>query len=247
MAIHSLRAFLLTLPQDSHTPRPASQHRPNSSTTPMNVPIRNSGPRSHSHSISLGTLNSHHRVTRRKSMTSNNLAAMAAAVQGLDQASWEALVSSDGSDLPGQATNAFRRAESNSTVRPTSSNKSSYQRPDQCRGHGINGPGFVPDSPDRKVGDGQQEHTQSEGAKPSTKTRNRRASDGAQLTKAEGKRVSGELRCEKCGKGYKHSSCLTKHRSVAPLSTRSYRLMAALPALRHPYIRPFITQWSRRC
>ncbi len=39
----------------------------------------------------------------------------------------------------------------------------------------------------------------------------RRASDGQPLAK-EGRRVSRmELRCKKCGKGYKHSSCLTKH------------------------------------
>lgn len=45
----------------------------------------------------------------------------------------------------------------------------------------------------------------------STKNRNRRASEGSQLVRGEGKRVSTELRCEQCGKGYKHSSCLTKH------------------------------------
>ena len=43
----------------------------------------------------------------------------------------------------------------------------------------------------------------------------RRASEGSHLSKVEGKRSSGELRCEKCGKGYKHSSCLTKHLSVS--------------------------------
>lgn len=45
----------------------------------------------------------------------------------------------------------------------------------------------------------------------SSKPRVRRASEGSHLSKGDGKRVSGELRCEKCGKGYKHSSCLTKH------------------------------------
>ncbi|KAI4087560.1 MAG: hypothetical protein LQ339_008877 [Xanthoria mediterranea] len=45
-----------------------------------------------------------------------------------------------------------------------------------------------------------------------SRARTRRASEGAYLSKGEGKRASGELRCEKCGKGYKHSSCLTKHR-----------------------------------
>lgn len=50
------------------------------------------------------------------------------------------------------------------------------------------------------------------GEKPvSTTNRNRRASEGSYLVRGEGKRVSNELRCDQCGKGYKHSSCLTKH------------------------------------
>ena len=47
-----------------------------------------------------------------------------------------------------------------------------------------------------------------------SKSKARRASEGSYLIKGEGKRSSSELRCEKCGKGYKHSSCLTKHLSV---------------------------------
>lgn len=50
----------------------------------------------------------------------------------------------------------------------------------------------------------------------STKNRNRRASEGSPLMRGEGKRVSSELRCDQCGKGYKHSSCLTKHMCVYP-------------------------------
>lgn len=49
-----------------------------------------------------------------------------------------------------------------------------------------------------------------------SRARVRRASEGAHQSKGEGKRSSGELRCEKCGKGYKHSSCLTKHLLVHP-------------------------------
>lgn len=56
-----------------------------------------------------------------------------------------------------------------------------------------------------------------------SRARVRRASEGAHLSKSEGKRSSGELRCEKCGKGYKHSSCLTKHLLVHP-SCRLYTL-----------------------
>lgn len=47
-----------------------------------------------------------------------------------------------------------------------------------------------------------------------SKARTRRASEGSYLTKGEVKRSSGDLRCETCGKSYKHSSCLTKHLSV---------------------------------
>lgn len=41
------------------------------------------------------------------------------------------------------------------------------------------------------------------------KAKARRGSDGSVLSKK--KSGTGELKCETCGKGYKHSSCLTKH------------------------------------
>jgi hypothetical protein len=43
-------------------------------------------------------------------------------------------------------------------------------------------------------------------SKPTT----RRASDSTRLTKKE-KAAAGELKCEHCGKAYKHGSCLNKH------------------------------------
>lgn len=42
------------------------------------------------------------------------------------------------------------------------------------------------------------------------KSKARRASDGSRLTKKE-KAAAGELKCEQCGKAYKHGSCLNKH------------------------------------
>lgn len=65
-----------------------------------------------------------------------------------------------------------------------------------------------------------------------TKNRNRRASEGSPLMRGEGKRVSTELRCDQCGKGYKHSSCLTKHMCVyipafPPGSSRNTGLLCA--------------------
>ena len=42
-------------------------------------------------------------------------------------------------------------------------------------------------------------------------SRMRRASEGQHLMK-DGKKANGsDLKCDKCGKGYKHSSCLSKH------------------------------------
>ena len=49
-----------------------------------------------------------------------------------------------------------------------------------------------------------------------TKNRNRRASDGSVLGGDSKRGTMRELRCETCGKGYKHSSCLTKHLCVSP-------------------------------
>lgn len=55
----------------------------------------------------------------------------------------------------------------------------------------------------------------------SAAARSRRASEGAGALGVVGKigrmRSGSELKCEKCGKGYKHSSCLTKHLFVFPL------------------------------
>jgi hypothetical protein len=45
--------------------------------------------------------------------------------------------------------------------------------------------------------------------------RMRRASEGQHLMKDGKKSGGGDLKCDKCGKGYKHSSCLSKHLSVA--------------------------------
>ena len=53
--------------------------------------------------------------------------------------------------------------------------------------------------------------------KPSNKSRIRRASDGSALGSGKKKPGHGELKCETCGKGYKHSSCLTKHLLVSPM------------------------------
>ena len=149
-----------------------------SSTNPVNVPHRQSGSRHHSQSLSLGTLNSTHRVTRRKSITANNLSSVAAAMQNIDGASLEALVSPNSSSQTVKMNSILAVGGKQET--PLGESKSQAE-----------------------LGN-------------TNKVRNRRASDGGYLSKNEGKRVSGELKCDTCGKGYKHSSCLTKHLLVGP-------------------------------
>ena len=61
--------------------------------------------------------------------------------------------------------------------------------------------------------------------KSSAKSRARRASEGQKGGKLErSKSNAGELRCDKCGKGYKHGSCLTKHLLVIPRARRMHSL-----------------------
>ena len=62
------------------------------------------------------------------------------------------------------------------------------------------------------------------------KTRVRRASDGQPLTKEGRKNNRVELRCEKCGKGYKHSICLSKHLLVPLISSIIYLHIVMYPA-----------------
>jgi hypothetical protein len=74
------------------------------------------------------------------------------------------------------------------------------------------------DMADSAIDDEALDFSADEAEAESQKPRIRRASDGAPLTKEGRKTNRVELRCDKCGKGYKHSSCLTKHLSVLTLS-----------------------------
>jgi len=70
------------------------------------------------------------------------------------------------------------------------------------------------------IDDDPVEMSADEGDVAVDQARVRRASDGQPLAK-EGKRFNRiELKCDKCGKGYKHSSCLTKHLLVPFLRPR---------------------------
>lgn len=77
-------------------------------------------------------------------------------------------------------------------------------KPTQASGFGQKSSSALVDGPPLSA----LENAKAEGSKE----RIRRASEGTRLTRVERRRsTAGELRCEHCGKGYKHGSCLTKH------------------------------------
>ena len=161
-------------------------------------------------------------------MTSNNFAQLAAR-GGLDGAFLEALAAPDGARrLPTKGPpEGSRTLEPGAILRPDNATPSAATvgpggpaRPEFASGQ-IKPEGPATFKADAGGSDGGR--PLSEGGAMGGKVRNRRASDGGYLSKTDGKRVSGgELRCDTCGKGYKHSSCLTKHLSVAliPFSPR---------------------------
>lgn len=141
------------------------------------------------------------------STVSNNAAAFKAAVNGGGSNISGCLGQKNRRSMPVKSTGSNRamdpmsvdndgQAEDNNTVLMNIDNTASST---QSCGNAVGG---------SAVSDGPQP---SEHGNPGCKARIRRASEGAHTAKGESKRASGELRCEKCGKGYKHSSCLTKH------------------------------------
>ena len=184
---------------------------------PINAASRPSSARHHSHSVSLGSVNPTHRVTRRKSINAsaiNNQSAVQAALNDLSR---------------GGSTSVF---DSNIQANRRSILEFSSPEGNQARSSGFLQPdnGIAKDS---AVADGF-----APAASPPVnngKPRSRRASEGAYLSKGEGKRSSAELRCETCGKGYKHSSCLTKHLLVPTHPAHASSAPLVAPTLSHEY------------
>lgn len=189
--------------QEPITARPTSQHRHSSSivhSLPKNRP--------HSHSVSLGSI--HPRITRRKSMSSTAvqqlLDPIAAAEKGIVGAPLDGVAAPR---RPSKAAAAYRGPAMHSPAMASSvPNAGSGFGPSSYSNRGDN---------NHAVTDGPSLATMHEADKSAAaKARIRRASEGTRQAKGDGKRTSGsELKCEQCGKGYKHSSCLTKHLSVA--------------------------------
>ncbi|KAI9367039.1 hypothetical protein BJX61DRAFT_538377 [Aspergillus egyptiacus] len=168
-----------------------------------------SSQRHHTHSLSLGAVNANHRVTRRKSVTTTAAANAAAAVA----ASLKESPDSVGIAMPAHRRGSRKGLES-SSVGATSSFSPYLSR-------SMNSPtrdSLVArkNSPSRPQDSSSMAQTAVDGNTPankpvSTKNRSRRASEGSHPVKGEGKGSRPELRCDRCGKGYKHGSCLSKH------------------------------------
>jgi hypothetical protein len=161
------------------------------------------------------------------STAASNVAAMAAAAKG-----------TIGAPLEGGSSGLRRLSKPASQFRGPSIALNSTMA-SSMPGHGS---AFGPSSygtSSEAVTDGPALATMPEHENGDSKSRIRRASEGNRLSKGgDGKRTSGsELKCEKCGKGYKHSSCLTKHLSVPqslPLSSHILsRLMTIALSLAH--------------
>lgn len=191
----------------------------------LSRPLPQSNPRHHAHSISLGAVNANHRVTRRKSVTTAaaaNAAAAAVAASLKDSAG-----ESVGVSMPPHRRGSRKGLESSSVGAPSgfgsylsrSMNSPSHEPPVARKAS----PTDSNDASSTNLANVDGNSSANRSAN-NNKNRNRRASEGSHLIKGEGKRPMTELRCDRCGKGYKHGSCLSKHMCVSSPSMPSCRL-----------------------
>lgn len=180
--------------------RPLTLQRP-SLTNPSASAIlgRQLHARNNSHSLLSSSINANHRVTRRKSVTTPvpNVAALTAAVNNGDQIGAIPIVNS-----------SRRQTVSKAALARTSVAGSLPSFPASLPTHRTV-PELKYESHESAIDD-SNDASADEAAKMQT-ARSRRASDGQPLLKDGKKSNRIEVRCNKCGKSYKHGSCLTKH------------------------------------
>ncbi|KAM0334299.1 hypothetical protein ACHAQA_001322 [Verticillium albo-atrum] len=181
--------------------RPLTHRSSVSAASASGLMTRQAHSRNSSHSILSSSLNANHRVTRRKSMTNNttNVAAVEAALKEANADGSSAMPIGSGSRRNTTSKSAAARAAIMASLPspPASLPPQHLFQMDKREMH------------ESAIDDDPQDMSADEGL--DKKARARRASDGQPLIKERRKSNRVELRCEKCGKGYKHSSCLTKH------------------------------------
>ncbi|PBP28774.1 tat pathway signal sequence [Diplocarpon rosae] len=184
-----------------HSSRHIGTNRLSTSTTSGSLP--KSHARNHSSSASSGSLIANHRVSRRKSVSSNtasNVAAMVAAAR-------------EAGDITLGMPITGRRNMSKSASARSVAHGSLPSPPASLPGHRYNkvAANGKLDRGESAIDDDQNDVKEEDDEKGPKQSRIRRASEGQYRTK-DGKKAHGsDLKCEKCGKGYKHSSCLSKH------------------------------------
>ncbi|KAI9827976.1 MAG: hypothetical protein M1826_006172 [Phylliscum demangeonii] len=170
----------------------ANHVRAQSSSGPGPMPVRSWHARHASHhALSVPAMSQTHRVARRKSMSStaaSQLAVVAAAVR-------EAPAMPDGAVIEGDRDASGDVAHSVPSrldrTREDAGHGDAWRRRTSVIADAFTTPSALPIA-----------------ARPGAKARLRRASDGSQRLKGG---AGGDLKCQTCGKRYKHSSCLTKH------------------------------------
>lgn len=186
--------------------------------------------------MSLGAVNPNHRVTRRKSVTTATVTSAAAAAVAAATVKDPSSGDSAGVPMPASVNcrpsgrkplmesssvglpSGFTAATSSPSFFSRSMNSPGYQDPS------VAGKLSVPNQSSLAPNAGSTATNTppnpSNLSASSSKNRSRRVSEGAPPTR-EGKRSLVELRCERCGKGYKHGSCLSKHMCVSPSHNQS--------------------------
>lgn len=172
--------------------RPTPQHRLSVSSVASSLPARQSYSRTHS--MSSGTTNATHRIGRRKSSSF---------APGANAAAIEAAVENGVAD----GSLAVNRRSSVSRAMLGSLNDGSHPAMPASLPHHATVPEHSTLGSDAVV-DGPS--LSSFPSIDKSKQR-RRASDGTRLLTKKEKAATGDLKCEHCGKAYKHGSCLNKH------------------------------------
>ncbi|KAM0535614.1 hypothetical protein ACHAPP_003716 [Verticillium nonalfalfae] len=182
--------------------RPLTHRSSVSAASASGLMTRQAHSRNSSHSILSSSLNANHRVTRRKSMTNNttNVAAVEAALKEANADGPVAMPIGSGARRNTASKSAAARAAIMANL-PSPPASLPPQHRFQLEKDAMMHESAIDDDP--------QDMSADEGL--DQKASVRRASDGQPLIKERRKSNRVELRCEKCGKGYKHSSCLTKH------------------------------------
>ncbi|KAF7949038.1 hypothetical protein EAE96_008212 [Botrytis aclada] len=181
-----------------HSSRPSQGRLPSLSTNSSSSYPRQSHTRNHSHSVSAGSLIPSSRVSRRKSVSSN----VASNVNALLAAATASEVGDNPLAMPISTRRAtMRSGPMGSLPSPPSSLPTHRIRLTMKSGRGESA--IDDDNNDEEMEDEEDDEF--------TKNRMRRASEGSQLLKDGKKANANDLKCDKCGKGYKHSSCLSKH------------------------------------